>query len=96
MPALPEHDSEEVPEEPNVTLVGDNVQVRPVDGDTFDVRATVPVNPWSELTVIVEAPETPARTVTVVGLAETVKSWTVNATVAECESELLVPVTVTV
>ena len=46
--------------------------------------------------VIVEVPETPARTVMAVAPAETVKSWTVNATVAECESELLVAVTVTV
>jgi hypothetical protein len=32
---------------------------------------------------MVEVPETPARTVTVVGLAETVKSCTVNVTAAE-------------
>jgi hypothetical protein len=32
---------------------------------------------------MVEVPATPALTVTVVGLAVTVKSWTVNVTVAE-------------
>ena len=81
---------------PNATLVGDIVQVRPVEGDTADVRATVPVNPWSEVTVMVELPENPVNTIVVVGLAETAKSCTVNVTATEWESELLVPVTVTV
>jgi hypothetical protein len=81
---------------PNATLVGDTMQVRPVEGDAAEVRATVPVNPWSEVTVMVEVPEPPARTVTAVGLAETVKSCTVKVTATEWESELLVPVTVTV
>jgi hypothetical protein len=81
---------------PNATLVGDTVQVRPVEGETADVRATVPVNPWSEVTVTVEVPENPVSTVAVVGFAETVKSCTVNVTATEWESELLVPVTVTV
>jgi hypothetical protein len=44
---------------------------------------------------MVEVPEAPARTVTVVGLAEIAKSWTVYVTVAEWDNELLVPVTVT-
>jgi hypothetical protein len=35
----------EVLDVPNVRLVGDNVQVRPVEGDTLDVRAIAPVNP---------------------------------------------------
>jgi len=48
------------------------------------------------VTVIVELPETPAKTVAVVGLAEMVKSCTMNVTAAEWESELLVPVAVTV
>jgi hypothetical protein len=30
---------------PKVRLVGDVVQVRPVEGDTLDVRAIAPVNP---------------------------------------------------
>ncbi len=61
-----------------------------------DARTTVPVKPWSAVTVMVEVPETPARTVVPVGLAETVKSCTVKVTAAEWERELLVPVTVTV
>jgi hypothetical protein len=83
VPELPEHDSVEVPDVPSATLVGDSVQVSPVDGETAEVRATVPVNPWSELMVTVEVPETPARKVTVVELAETVKSCTTNETATE-------------
>ncbi len=48
------------------------------------------------MTVIVEVPEIPARTIIPVGLAETVKSCTVKVTAVEWERELLVPVTVTV
>lgn len=46
--------------------------------------------------MIVEVPLAPALAVTEVGLAAIVKSWTVYATVAEWDSVLLVPVTVTV
>jgi hypothetical protein len=61
-----------VPEVPNVTLVGDSVQVIPVEGVTLEVRAMLPAKPWSAVTVMIEVPEAPARTVTLVGLAETV------------------------
>jgi len=71
-PALPEHDSVEVPEP--VTLVGVRVHVRPVVGDTVAASETTPLNPFRAVTVTVEVPETPARTVTVVGLADIVKS----------------------
>jgi hypothetical protein len=74
VPALPLQDSVEVPEVPRVTLVGLSVQVNPVEGETDDVRVTVPVNPWIEVTVIVEVPVAPALTVTLVGLALIVKS----------------------
>jgi hypothetical protein len=80
----------------SATLVGDSVQVRPVEGETVAVRLTVPVNPPEPVTVIVDVPVAPARTVTVVGLAESVKlagGLTLNVTVTECESEPLVPVT---
>ncbi len=77
VPTEPEQESVEVPEVPRVTLVGVKVQVRPVEGDIADVRATVPVKPWTVVTVIVEVPATPALTVTAVGLAVTVKSLTV-------------------
>jgi hypothetical protein len=72
-PAEPVHDSVEVPEVPSVTLVGDNVHVRPVDGETLEVRVTVPVKPFCAVTVIVEEPAAPARTVKLVGLAVIVK-----------------------
>jgi hypothetical protein len=51
--------------------------VRPVLGDIVEARATVPENPLRAVTVIVEVPLTPARTVTPVGLAAIVKSCTV-------------------
>jgi len=54
------------------------------------------VNPWRGATVIVEVPLAPASTVTLVGLAATEKSLTVNVTIAEWVSDPLVPVTVTV
>ena len=57
------------------------MQVRPA-GETVEVRATVPVKPLTGATVIVELAAAPARTVTLVGLAVTVKSLTVTVTVA--------------
>jgi len=72
------------------------VQVNPVAGEIVDVSATVPVNPWTGATVIVEVPAVPALAVTVVGAAVTVKSRIVTVTVAVWVREPLVPVTVTV
>jgi hypothetical protein len=60
-----------------VTLVGLRVHVRPVAGLMLEVKLTIPANPLTAVTVTVEVPETPARTVTVVGLAAMLKSWTV-------------------
>jgi hypothetical protein len=57
-------------------LLGVRVQVKPVAGDIEDVRATVPVKPFTGATVIVEVPATPALTVRLVGAAARVKSWT--------------------
>jgi hypothetical protein len=71
-PAEPLQDKVEVPEP--VTLVGVRVHVKPVAGDTDAVKLTTPLKPWSAVTVIVEAPEAPARIVTLVGLAAIVKS----------------------
>jgi hypothetical protein len=61
----------------SVTLVGDRVQVRPVEGETAAVRLTVPVNPLRLVTVIADVPVPPEGKPVVVGLAATVKSWTV-------------------
>ena len=52
-------------------LVGLRVQVRPA-GETVDVNATVPVNPFTGATVIVDVAVAPARALTLVGLAVTV------------------------
>jgi hypothetical protein len=77
VPATPEQESVEVPKVPRVTLVGVKVHVRPVEGDTAAVSETVPVKPWTAVTVMVEVPAALALTVTLVGLAVTVKSRTV-------------------
>jgi hypothetical protein len=61
------HERLEVPEP--VTLVGVRVQAV-----LLLARPTTPAKPLSPVTVIVEAPALPALTVTLVGLAETVKS----------------------
>ena len=52
-------------------LVGERVHVRPILGETEEVRLTVPVKPLCAVTVIVEVPVVPARTVTAAGLAVT-------------------------
>lgn len=59
-----------------VVLVGVRVQASPEAGLMLEVRLTVPLKPLRAVTVMVEVPATPALTVTVVGLAEMVKSWT--------------------
>ena len=65
-------------------------------GATDDVSATVPVNPLTGATVMVDVAATPTLTLAVVGLAVTVKSVTVTVTVAVWVRDPLVPVTVTV
>ena len=78
---LEEHVSVEVWEAPRTILVGLRVHVSPA-GETDEVSDTVPVKPSIGATVIVELAAVPAVVVTVVGLAVTVKSWTVYVTVA--------------
>ncbi|SRR6266567_1574063 len=79
-----------------MTLVGLNVQVSPVEGDDAEVRPTIPVNPLMGAIMIVEVAEDPELALELVGLAVTLKSWTLTATVAVWTSTPLVPVTVTV
>ena len=70
------HDNVALPEP--VTLVG------ATEHDVLlVVRLTTPAKPFSPVIVIVEVPVLPAFTVTVVGDAATVKSWTTNVTVTE-------------
>ncbi len=90
------HESVLVPVLPNVTLVGERVQLRPVLGEMPVVSVTVPVNPSIFDTNTVEIPWAPAFTMTLAGLTVREKSWTATATFAEWESTPLVPVTVTV
>lgn len=85
VPGTPLQDSVEIPEVPSETVCGESVQVRPVAGDTVSARVTVPVNELRLVTVIDDVPAVPAFTVTLVGLATTLKSgaWlTVYETVA--------------
>ena len=84
--AIPLHDTVVVPEAPKLIEVAENEQLNPDDGEVEFVRATVPVKPFTDVTLIVELPIAPAKTVTLVGLAATVKSWTVYAIVTECDS----------
>lgn len=68
------HERVLVPVAPNVTLVGESVQLRPVTGEIAAVSVMVPVNPWIFVTNSVEVPADPAFTVTLVGLSLTEKS----------------------
>lgn len=69
-------DNVEVWDAPRTMLAGVRVQVSPA-GETDEVRATVPVKPFTGATVMVEVAATPAFAAAVVGLAVTVKSVTV-------------------
>ena len=83
---------------PNVTLVGLRVHVSPAGVEADTVRATVPVRPFTAVTVIVDAPDAPARICAgLTAPAAIVKSTTVNVMVpVECDSVPSVPVTATV
>ncbi len=76
-------------------LVGVSVQVRPEEGEIDELRATVPVNPLTGATVMVEVADAPALAVTLVGLSVKVKSWVVTVTLVLWVIPLLLPVTVT-
>lgn len=82
-----------VAEEPSVRLVCARLQLRPRAEGTFKV--TVPVKPLTGVRAIVDVPGEPLLTVTLVGLAPTVKSPTWNDTMAVCDNDPSVPLTVT-
>ncbi len=67
------HDRFDVPEPP-VILVEVKVQDRFVEF-VVTARLTVPVKPFNATTETLEAPATPTVTATLVGLADTAKSW---------------------
>ena len=68
---------------PRGTLLGDIVQVRPVDGETVAESATVPANPFTLVAVKVEPPAVPEFTVTPVGLRLKAKSCEMKVKTAE-------------
>ena len=75
------HESVDVPLPP-VTVVGFRMHERLVElGET--VKVTVAENPFIGETVNAEVPVEPASSVTAVGLAVNVKSWTVYIIVRE-------------
>jgi uncharacterized membrane protein len=73
-PAEPLHDNVDTPDDPRVTLVGTSEHARPDDGAAEEEINTVPVNPLTAVTVIVDDPTTPALTDTEVGFTARVKS----------------------
>lgn len=93
MPAtLPVQDRVDEPDPPTI-----DVDVRVQDRLVELVAAamvTVPANPFTGATMVVEVPAIPEFKVTLVGLAVTVKSWTWNTTFAVWLKVPLVPVTV--
>jgi hypothetical protein len=86
-------DTVEVPE-PSM-LVGERMHESPVDGNEVAAKVTVPAKPLTPDIVTVEFPALPTVILTVEGLAEMVKSWTMKVTVVECDLGPLAPVTVT-
>ena len=74
-------DSVDVAEAPRTTLAGVSEVLRP-GGVEVAARLTVPAKLLILVNVIVEVPVTPVPMLTVVGLAEMLKSCTTKATVA--------------
>lgn len=94
MPATePVQDRIDVPEPP-VIVVRSIVHDRLVEL-LVTVTATVPENPLTDATVIVEVALVARLTVALVGFPLIVKSSTVYVTSAECDRGPLVPATVT-
>ena len=88
-----------VPPADRVTLLVLRLVVGP-DGFMAETRLTVPVKPLRLVIVMVDVADDPAWIVRLVGFAVTVKSCgggggTTAVIVATCESDPLVPVTVT-
>ena len=77
------HESVAEPDVPRGTLLGDIVQVRPVDGETVAESATVPANPFTLVAVKVEPPAVPEFAVTPAGLALKAKSCKMKVKVPE-------------
>ncbi len=79
-PADPLQERPEVPDP--VTLAVVRVHAWPVVGLMLDAKLTTAPKPPCAVMAMVDVPAVPAFTVTSVGLAEIVKSWTSYITVA--------------
>jgi hypothetical protein len=62
-------------------LVGFRLHARPVEGETDEVKVTVPVKPFNGVMVIVEVAVEPTRVVALVGLEVIVNSVMLTVTV---------------
>jgi len=78
---------------PNDTIATVKEQVSPTAGVIEEDKDTVPMNPFKLDTVTRAFPETPEFTATPVEGVDTVKSWTVNPTSMDLETEPPAPVT---
>ena len=83
------------PPGPRVNVLGLR-EVRGTSGDEEAVRMMLPEKAPRLDTVIELVPEAPWARLRELGFADTAKSTTCTVIVTECDSELLVPVTVTV
>jgi hypothetical protein len=86
------HDSVEIPEPPVI-----DVELRVQESRlelVVRARVTVPVKPFTGVTVIFALPGVFIGTLTLDALVAIIKSWIVNVTFTECERVPLVPVTV--
>jgi hypothetical protein len=84
--ATPLQERVEVPEVPRVIEAVESVQVNPDEGEVEFVSVTMPLKLFTAVTLMVELPVAPAKTVTLDGPAVIVKSWTVYEIMVECES----------
>ena len=82
------HDNVELP----VPVTLDGVRMQAV---LLPVRVTTWLKPWRDVMVIVEFPDLPTVAMTVVALAEIVKSWTASLTAVDLVRPPLLPITVT-
>jgi hypothetical protein len=66
---------------PREILVGDRLQLKPAEGETATASETAPAKPLKPATVTVEFPIELDETLTLVGFAVMVKSWTMKVTI---------------
>jgi len=74
-PVVPEQERLDAWDEPKVMLAGLSEQARPEEGETTEDKATVPVNPLTGATEMLDVTVTPALPLPLTGLAARLKSW---------------------